>query len=105
MAASSLQQSSSLQQGERRGARKSNDEQDRSSGDLELAYAETSTHKADIFTKDMQPKEFQQRLLLMGAGRRTSTRTVTGGHGAVCLGTGEAKASRGSSASQSRDEE
>ena len=43
---------------------------DCSHGALELVYHETSDHKADIFTKDMPPKAFREKLLLMGVTTR-----------------------------------
>ena len=48
------------------------DAQDSSCGSLELVYHDTKTHKADVFTKDMGPKDFRERLSLMRVGRRTT---------------------------------
>jgi hypothetical protein len=41
------------------------------SGELKLVYHETTTHKADVFTKDMPPKAFREKLDLLRARPRT----------------------------------
>ena len=35
-----------------------NDAHDKTDGPIELVHADTSTHKADVFTKDMSPRDF-----------------------------------------------
>ena len=39
-------------------------------GSLELVHHDGVSHKADIFTKDMPPKAFREKLLLMGVSQR-----------------------------------
>ena len=34
-------------------------------GEVKLVHAETSTHKGDIFTKEMPPKDFNSKLSLL----------------------------------------
>ena len=49
-------------------------------GTIELVHHEGALHKADIFTKDMQPKPFKEKLLLMNVGQRgKGSRSTTNG--------------------------
>jgi hypothetical protein len=44
-------------------------------GPLELVHHVGTEHKADVFTKDMPPKAFKEKLWLMGVGPRKECRT------------------------------
>ena len=37
-------------------------EHDGEAGDIELVHADTATHKRDIFTKEMAPKGFNEKV-------------------------------------------
>jgi hypothetical protein len=78
------------------------DSQDCRHGSLELVHHDGETHKADVFTKDMPPKTFRDRLLLMGVSQRKEgqrspsdsvpavLRVSGSGSGVMgCTGTGE----------------
>ena len=41
------------------------EEHDRTSGDIQLVHADTKTHKGDIFTKEMPPKDYNSKLSLL----------------------------------------
>ena len=38
------------------------DEQGRTAGGIQLVHSDTKTHKGDIFTKEMPPKDFNSKL-------------------------------------------
>ena len=49
------------------------EDHDSSHGTMELVHAETATHKGDLFTKDMPPKAFKEKLALLRVAERART--------------------------------
>ena len=47
------------------------DEHDDKRGDIELVHAETSTHKGDLFTKEIAPKAFKEKIALLRVADRS----------------------------------
>ena len=43
---------------------------DAAAGTIELVHADTATHKGDMFTKDMPPKAFREKLALLRVSER-----------------------------------